>query len=59
MKSSTKDKTVGKAHEVKGAVKEVVGKTIHNKDMETSGFLEKVGGKAQNTLGKIEKKLGK
>lgn len=37
MKDSTKDKVEGKAHEVKGAVKEKLGKATNNPDFESEG----------------------
>jgi uncharacterized protein YjbJ (UPF0337 family) len=58
MKPSTQDRVEGKAHEIKGAVKEEVGRMTDDPDMEDEGSVEKIGGKIQKTLGKIEKKLG-
>jgi uncharacterized protein YjbJ (UPF0337 family) len=55
MKDSTKDKVEGKAHEVKGAVKEKVGRATNNPDLENEGQAEKIGGKAQKKVGDIEK----
>jgi uncharacterized protein YjbJ (UPF0337 family) len=55
MKDSTKDKVAGKAHEVKGAVKEKVGKATNNPDLESEGQAEKIGGKVQKKVGDIEK----
>jgi uncharacterized protein YjbJ (UPF0337 family) len=55
MKDSTKDKVQGKAHEVKGAVKEKVGKATNNPDLESEGQAEKIGGKVQKKVGDIEK----
>jgi uncharacterized protein YjbJ (UPF0337 family) len=59
MKESTKDKAEGTAHEVKGAVKEKVGHAIHNRNIETEGIAEKVGGKAQKKVGKAEEAVEK
>ena len=47
MKPSTKDRTEGKLHEVKGKVKEAVGKVTNDADLEVSGNAEKKGGKVQ------------
>lgn len=58
MKPSTQDRVEGKTHEVKGAVKEQVGRMTNNPDMEDDGTVEKVGGKIQKGVGKIEKALG-
>ena len=44
MKDSTKDKIQGKVHEVKGAVKERVGRATNNPALEDEGTDEKVGG---------------
>lgn len=59
MKSSTKDNAEGKMHQVKGAVKESVGKMVGNRDLEEEGLAEKIGGKVQGTVGQIKKNLGK
>jgi uncharacterized protein YjbJ (UPF0337 family) len=55
MKDSTKDKVQGKVHEVKGAVKEKIGKATNNPDLESEGQAEKIGGKVQKKVGDIEK----
>ena len=55
MKESTKDKVEGKAHEVKGAVKEKVGHATKDPNLESEGQAEKVGGKVQKKVGDIEK----
>jgi uncharacterized protein YjbJ (UPF0337 family) len=57
-KLSTDDKTTGKLHEVKGAIKEQAGKLTQNPDLEANGRTEKIGGKVQNTIGKVEKAIG-
>jgi uncharacterized protein YjbJ (UPF0337 family) len=58
MKPSTEDKTSGKLHEVKGAVKQTVGKISGNPNLEADGRAEKNAGKVQNVAGKIEKAVG-
>jgi uncharacterized protein YjbJ (UPF0337 family) len=55
MKDSTKDKVAGKVHEVKGELKEKVGKATNNPDLESEGQAEKIGGKVQKNIGDIEK----
>ena len=55
MKDSTKDKIEGKVHEVKGALKEQLGKVKKDPDLEDEGQAEKVGGKVQKKVGDIEK----
>jgi uncharacterized protein YjbJ (UPF0337 family) len=58
MKPSTEDKTSGKLHEVKGAVKQTVGKISGNPNLEADGRAEKNAGKVQHVVGKIEKAVG-
>jgi len=55
MKDSTKDKTEGTVHEVKGAVKEKVGHATNDPALEDEGTDEKVAGKIQKKVGDIEK----
>lgn len=55
MKPSTQDQTEGKLHELKGKVKEEVGKATNKPDLEISGNAEKNGGKVQKWIGKAEK----
>jgi uncharacterized protein YjbJ (UPF0337 family) len=55
MKNSKKDKVEGAAHELKGKVKEKIGKAVGNPDLEVEGADEKVGGKIQKKIGGIEK----
>jgi uncharacterized protein YjbJ (UPF0337 family) len=59
MKQSTKDKAKGKFHEVKGKVKEKVGRATNNPDLEAEGQVEKIGGKVQKKIGQAEKVLEK
>jgi uncharacterized protein YjbJ (UPF0337 family) len=58
MKQSTKDKAKGTLHEVKGSVKEKVGRAANNPRLAAEGQVEKIGGKAQNKVGQVEKILG-
>lgn len=55
MKSSTKDNIVGKMHQVKGKVKETVGKVTKNRDLEAEGIVENIGGKTQEKIGEMKK----
>ena len=55
MEDSIKDKLEGAAHELKGAVKETVGRVIGNPDLADEGTAEKVGGKIQKKVGDVEK----
>ncbi len=57
-KLSTQDQADGKIHEVKGAVKQKIGKLTENSDLESEGQAEKISGKAQQVLGKVEKVFG-
>jgi uncharacterized protein YjbJ (UPF0337 family) len=58
MKRSTKNKAKGKFHEVKGKVKEKVGKATNNSSLEAEGQGEKFGGKVLKKIGQVEKALG-
>jgi uncharacterized protein YjbJ (UPF0337 family) len=55
MKNSTRDQSEGKVHEVKGGIKEKVGRMTKNPNLEAEGKDEKVGGKVQKKIGQIEK----
>ena len=59
MKQSTKDKAKGKFHEVKGKVKEKVGRATNNPALEAEGQVEKIGGKVQKKIGQVENVLEK
>jgi uncharacterized protein YjbJ (UPF0337 family) len=58
MKQSTEDKAKGTFHEVKGKVKEKVGQSVNNPDLEAEGQEEKIGGKIRKKIGQVEKILG-
>jgi uncharacterized protein YjbJ (UPF0337 family) len=51
MTSSSENKIKGNFHEVKGTIKEMVGKVVANPDLEAEG-------KAEHNAGKVEKKVG-
>jgi uncharacterized protein YjbJ (UPF0337 family) len=59
MKSSTENQIAGKAHEVKGKIKEKVGQLTKDPDLEAEGIGEKIGGKVQKKIGQVKKVLGK
>jgi uncharacterized protein YjbJ (UPF0337 family) len=59
MKQSTKDKAKGEFHEVKGKVKEKVGRATNKPNLEAEGQGEKIGGKIQRKIGQVENVLGK
>jgi uncharacterized protein YjbJ (UPF0337 family) len=52
------NKSVGKLHELKGAVKQKVGELANNPKLERDGVIEKNSGKVQGVIGKIEKAVG-
>ncbi len=52
MKQSTKDRARGKFHEVKGKVKEKVGRATNDPDLEAEGQVENIGGKVQRKSAK-------
>ena len=58
MAQSTKDQLEGKAHEIKGAVKEKLGEMTNKPDLQDEGTDEKVAGKVQRKVGEVEKVLG-
>jgi uncharacterized protein YjbJ (UPF0337 family) len=55
MKDSIKDEVAGKAHEVKGALKEKAGQVTGNPKVEAEGHQEKIAGKVQKKIGQIER----
>ena len=59
MKSSIRDKTEGRFHEVKGKVWQIAGKLSDNPKMEAKGTGEKIAGKVQEKIGQIKKVLEK
>ena len=46
-----KDRVVGSAKQIKGAVKQVVGKAVGDAKLESEGTADKVEGKVQNAIG--------
>jgi uncharacterized protein YjbJ (UPF0337 family) len=58
MNDSTKDELQGKAHELKGGVKEAAGKVTNQPDLEADGQNEKLAGTIQKKIGQVEKVLG-
>jgi len=46
-----KNRVIGSAKQIKGAVKEVVGKTVGDAKLESDGKADKIEGKAQNAIG--------
>jgi uncharacterized protein YjbJ (UPF0337 family) len=58
LKPSTQDRTEGKLHEIKGKIKEEVGKATNDPELEVSGSAEKKAGKVQEWIGRAEKVVG-
>lgn len=59
MKPSTENEIAGKMHEVKGEIKQKVGRLTNDPDLEDEGIAEKIAGTVQNTIGKVEKAVEK
>ena len=52
-----KDRVVGSAKQIKGAVKEVVGKIAGDTKLESEGKADKIEGKVQNAIGGLKDAL--
>jgi uncharacterized protein YjbJ (UPF0337 family) len=52
-----KDRVVGSAKQVKGAVKQAVGKAVGDTKLETQGKADKIKGKVQNAIGGVKDTL--
>ena len=52
-----KDRIVGAAKEIKGSVKEIVGKAIGDAKLQSDGKADKVEGKIQNAIGGLKDAL--
>jgi uncharacterized protein YjbJ (UPF0337 family) len=52
-----KDRVVGSAKEIKGAVKQTLGKSVGDAKLESEGKADKIEGKAQNAIGGIKDTL--
>jgi len=52
-----KDRLVGSAKQVKGAVKQAVGKAVGDTKLETEGKADKIKGKVQNAIGGVKDTL--
>jgi uncharacterized protein YjbJ (UPF0337 family) len=48
----------GTAHDVKGTIKEKIGRATNDPDLEDEGTAEKIGGKVQKKIGDVEKVFG-
>lgn len=54
-----KDQTQGRVEEVKGKIKEAVGKTTGNKELEQKGKAQNLGGKIQAGFGDLKSDIKK
>ncbi len=52
-----KDRVVGSAKQVKGAVKQAIGKAIGDAKLESEGNADKIKGKVQNAVGGLKDTL--
>jgi uncharacterized protein YjbJ (UPF0337 family) len=59
MKSSTRDKAEGTLHEVKGTLKEAIGKLTDNPKLQAKGTVEKLAGQIQGKAGQVKQVFGK
>ena len=59
MKRGAKNRARGRFHELKGRVKQKVGRATNNPRLEAEGMFEKIAGKVQRKIGQVEKALGK
>jgi uncharacterized protein YjbJ (UPF0337 family) len=57
MKPSTRDEIKGKFHEVRGKAKKKAGQLTSDPDLEAEGQTEKIAGKVQRRIGRVEKVL--
>jgi uncharacterized protein YjbJ (UPF0337 family) len=59
MKSSIENRIEGEVHEVKGTLKEKVGQLTHDRRTQAEGLAEKVAGKIQKRIGRVQKTVAK
>jgi uncharacterized protein YjbJ (UPF0337 family) len=52
-----KDRIIGSAREIKGTVKQVVGKAMGDVKLESVGTADKVEGQVQNAIGSVKDTL--
>jgi uncharacterized protein YjbJ (UPF0337 family) len=55
MKASTRNQAKGKLHEVREKIKEKLGRAMNDPILERKGRDEKMSGKVQKKIGKVEK----
>jgi uncharacterized protein YjbJ (UPF0337 family) len=54
-----KDRIAGSVKEIKGSVKETIGKAVGDAKLESDGKADKVAGKVQNAIGGVKDALRK
>ena len=59
MKASTENEVAGQLHEVKGKIKQKVGRLTNDPDLEGAGAGERIAGTVQKTVGKVQKAIEK
>jgi uncharacterized protein YjbJ (UPF0337 family) len=59
MKTSTKDKIEGSFHQVKGTIKEQVGKVTNDRTLKAEGNSEKRAGQVQQRIGHAKEAVAK
>jgi uncharacterized protein YjbJ (UPF0337 family) len=55
MKPSAQNEIAGKAHEVKGKIREKAGELTHDADLEGEGISERIAGIVQKKLGRVQR----
>lgn len=55
MKTGTQNQIAGKAHELKGKIKEKAGELTNNPDLEGEGISERIAGNVQKKLGRVQR----
>jgi uncharacterized protein YjbJ (UPF0337 family) len=59
MKASTENELEGKLHEVKGKIKQKMGRLTNDPDLEGAGMGEKIAGKVQKKIGQVQEAVEK
>ena len=55
MKASTKNEVAGSVHEVKGKIKQTIGRIGNDPGLEGEGVGERIGGKIQKKFGQAQR----
>jgi uncharacterized protein YjbJ (UPF0337 family) len=59
MRRSTKDRAQGSFHEVKGTAKQKIGEATRNPRLQAEGIGERLAGKIQKKIGRVEEAIEK